>query len=106
MKQEIIQKAKQLGFISKFFNDKPYKYSNNEDLRYYLWLCELSLWLRDNYKIYLQPHLIAQFQLNQGWGYELCVNGNDSYDEDNAFDSQEQALEDGIFKSLKLILNK
>lgn len=104
MKDQIIQKAKQLGFVSKFFNDKPYKYSNKEDLRYYLWLSELSLWLQSEYQVYTYPILLALMFPEQGWGFEIVFKG-ENFDEDTTYHNQEQALEAGIFKSLILIEN-
>lgn len=105
MKEQIIQKAKQLGFVSKFFNDKPYKYSGKEDLRYYLWLCELSQWLQDKHQVYTYPILLALMFPEQGWGFEVVGKGINT-DEDINYNKQEQALEAGIFESLILIKEK
>ena len=104
MKEQLILKANKLGFVSKFFNDKPYKYSNKEDLRYYLWLSELSLWLQSEYQVHVFPILLALMFPEQGWGFEIVFKG-ENYDEYTEYHNQEQALEAGIFESLKLIEN-
>jgi hypothetical protein len=44
-KEELIALAKKKGFESEFLYNKPYKYSNKEDLRWWFWLMELSRWL-------------------------------------------------------------
>lgn len=43
-KEKIIQLAKEKGFKSKFFHEEPFKYSENEELRWYLYLFEISFW--------------------------------------------------------------
>ena len=71
---------------------------------------QLLNWFDKN-KIYLQPHLLEQFNLKAGWGYELLwVDETDVEedltlsDEDKPFNSREEALYFGIlhaFKALK-----
>jgi len=102
IKEQLIQKANKLGFVSKFFNDKPYKYSSNEDLRYYLYLCELQKWLRDVHQLHIYPILLALLNPEQGWGFEIAYK-DENFDEDIEYNKQEQALEAGIYKSLELI---
>lgn len=45
-KEKIKQLANKIGFESKMFADE-FKFSNKEDLRYYLWLHELNKWVFD-----------------------------------------------------------
>ena len=104
MKEQLILKANKLGFISKFFSSVPYKYSNKEDLRYYLWLCELSQWLQNEHQITIYPILVAILNPEQEWGFEIVFKG-ENFDEDVEYNNQEQALEAGIFESLILIEN-
>ena len=49
MKQELILLATKKGFTSKMFSDTEWKHSDREDIRYYLWMCELYKWLSDNF---------------------------------------------------------
>jgi len=37
-----------IKFKSKLLYNNPYLYSSNEDLRYYLWMIELSIYIGDN----------------------------------------------------------
>lgn len=54
MKQELILLATKKGFTSKMFSDTEWKHSDREDIRYYLWMCELYKWIADNYIIGLK----------------------------------------------------
>jgi hypothetical protein len=44
-KEELIALAKKKGFESEFLYNKPYKYSNKEELRWLFWLVELNRWM-------------------------------------------------------------
>ena len=50
-KETLIKLAQDKGFKSQIFTDTEWLYSSKEDLRYYLWMCELYKWLADNYTI-------------------------------------------------------
>lgn len=52
-KEEIIKLAKEIGFQSQFLHNKPYKYSNKEDLRWLFWLTELQKWLREIHNFHI-----------------------------------------------------
>ena len=43
-KETLIKLAQDKGFKSQIFTDTEWLYSSKEDLRYYLWMCELELW--------------------------------------------------------------
>lgn len=49
----LVESAKKLGFISKFFSEQPWKYSHREPMRYQLWLEELKQWILDNYNLFV-----------------------------------------------------
>ncbi len=51
MKQELILLATKKGFTSKMFSDTEWKHSDREDIRYYLWMCELYKWIDENSNI-------------------------------------------------------
>ena len=73
----------------------PWKYSSNENMRYYLWLCQIQKWLRDEYEhfIFVIPH-ISYLDKTMEWTNNLSIR------EDVSFISFEQALESGIYKIL------
>lgn len=60
----------------------------------------------DEQDIFIQPHLIAQFQLEKGWGYELTYSIPDDIhntDEDEAFSSRELAERNAFKKAFKIL---
>lgn len=55
-KQKLITLAEEVGFKSKFFSAQPYKYSHKEDMRWYMWMCELEAYLMDgDIRFYAAP---------------------------------------------------
>lgn len=60
-KEQLKQLARDIKFESVIFADE-FKFSKKEDLRYYLWLCELNKWLGDNFGIYS-----TEINLNTDW---------------------------------------
>lgn len=59
IKSEVKRLAAKLKFQSVMFADE-FEFSNREDLRYQLWMVELTKWLMDAYQDYIftnQPHL-------------------------------------------------
>lgn len=49
-KEQLKQLARDIKFESVMFADE-FKHSKKEELRYTLWLSELQLWIKNNYKI-------------------------------------------------------
>ena len=47
-KNKLIQLSKDIKFESKMF-PLEFKHNSKEELRYYLWMCELMKWLMENY---------------------------------------------------------
>ena len=54
--EELIRKSENLGFVSRLFNENELK--GLKDVFYYLWLCELQKWLREEYSINIIIQLI------------------------------------------------
>ncbi len=118
MKQQLITLSKKLGFKSNIKlihgNYKPVDGGEVSNLLYYLWLCELQKWLRENYEIHVEIKLTDDTLC---FHYEyVLVTSNDRYynDEDmidwakrhwsnKKYDTYEKALEEGLLESLKLI---
>lgn len=104
MKEEIINlaKSKEINFESNFICNKPYKYSNKEDLRWLFWLTELQKFLREKHNILLYVE-----NSNGCWNWVIennkgYIEGKMPVDEDYSSIYEEQ-LEVGIYESLKLI---
>lgn len=95
-------------FKSQFLSEKPYKYSNKENLRYLFYLTELNNWLRDNYQIFIEVVYIATIDKfncyinpnikNVGIekGYVYSIPCNKIY-----YDNASDALEAGILNVYK-----
>ena len=63
-------------------------------------------WL-DSKNIIIQPHLISQFQWDDGWGFELTYINSDvklvNTDEDRACKDRYEALDQAFEKAIKLL---
>lgn len=116
------EKANKLGFISKIKlvheNLKSPDMGELDKMLYYLWMCELQKWLRDNYNCFLDilPHSDGEkdgwkTQKDVFWTIEVDYYGKKfeiPYTENADFvknfnRNYEKALEIGIFQALKLI---
>ena len=64
MQTKLIELAtsKQIGFTSQMFTDTNWKHSLKEDLRYYLWMCELQKWCREKYNININDEIIIKLK--------------------------------------------
>jgi len=114
MKEELIQLAQEKGFT--------YKCPQVGDLinpyDFYVWMCKLQKWLRDNHNIDCQP--ICSYKKEDGRKYNLgivYINENrevdtmllkvpsliDRFELLERFDSYEKALEKGLPEALRLI---
>ena len=116
MKQELVQLAKDKGFEATFVYDKPFIYSSKEPLRWLFWMTELQKWLREVHNIHIEIYSITTkingyYIVLRGIGFELNLD-NDKQGNwypimeglgYKVFNTYEQALEVGLFESLKLI---
>lgn len=107
MKGELVSFAKEKEFIGKYhlgdcFPIEDYDFSNLED-HWYLWMCELQKWLRENHGI----HINVDFGI--GWGHQLIPVGwsgerfSEKFIDGRGWDTYEEALEEGLRQGLKLL---
>lgn len=99
IKENLITLAKEKGFVSEFLYPLPYRYSNKEEMRYYLWMCEIQKWIREKYSIdiILTSNLI-------GYGYMLYQRyPPKNFTNKGMFQLYEGALENGLQEALSLI---
>lgn len=70
MKTKLIKLAKKVGFGAVLMQNVAYKaYPDLEPTRYYLWMCELQKWCRDNYNKYTliwHNDLTDKFRIESG----------------------------------------
>ena len=66
---------------------------------YYLWMCELQKWLREEHSIDV---LVDKGFLSNKYSYEVLYK-NDMLDSEYIFKTLEKALEIGLYEALKLI---
>lgn len=98
MKGELVSFAKEKGFEPAMFYLNLY-----ESLFYYLWMCELQKWLRENHGI----HINVDFGI--GWGHQLIPVGwsgerfSEKFIDGRGWDTYEEALEEGLRQGLKLL---
>ena len=104
MKEKLIELSKEKGFESKIYKELIkigiwIKLSNNH--AYYLWMCELQKWLRENHNIHIFIHyntLTERFRIE----YITHIN-KEIENEYPEFNTYEQALGKGLYEGLKLI---
>lgn len=109
IKDQIIELAKTNGFTSEFLNDKPYKYSSKEDLRWLFWLTELQKWFRKMHDIHVEVicwkkepgDLKSKFE--SGCAYDWCECNDEEGLPENMFPTYEQALEDSILECFRAL---
>lgn len=103
MKTKLIELAtsKQIGFISQMFTDTNWKHSIKEDLRYYLWMCELQKWCRNKYS----KHITIFSSSQESWMFRITIPHQKLEDGKHGEDfyTYEQALEEGLYQTLLLI---
>ena len=107
MKEQLIELAKNKGFISIFLHNKPYKYNTRENIRWYFWLCELQQWFRNNHNIYID--ILTDQTTQPKFCFEICKYthfGNYEkiqVEEWYLYRTYEECLEESLKESLKLI---
>ena len=83
MMEELIKKAKIVGFESKFLYNKPYKYSSLEPLRRLFWLTELRQHIFVNWFAYVGVSYrrdgTFEFTISDEGGREFQKDSNMSY---------------------------
>ena len=111
MKEQLIALAKEKGFISEFMYPLPYRYSNKEEMRYYLYLCEIQKWLRDTHQLYITMEETSTFALITGIGFYSSVIKVDNVTKELETlkchmyfcSTYEEAVEEGVIECLKLL---
>jgi len=106
MKEKLILLSKENGFISKIIGKSVEAQYSNKDF-YYLWMCELQKWFREEHNI----HIVIIPTIETYWTFKVGrlsnfkdqppfkeVNGSD-------YNTFEEALEEGLVQSFKLINN-
>lgn len=97
MKEDLIKLANEKGFSA--------KYTTTRDKFYYLWMCELKIWLLDKQAIFVHPDFFIENETIY-WDFEIVELTSQPIlllQDDNAFDEYRQALEKGLYEALKLI---
>ena len=54
MNQKLVELANRAGFKSAMFTDTKWEHSSKEDLRWYLWVCELRRWFMREHKLFIE----------------------------------------------------
>ena len=108
MKTKLIELAtsKQIRFNSQMFTDTNWKHSLKEDLRYYLWMCELQKWCRETHNIEVACYrsYVTTDISTYGCEGEDWKQGDGVVDLFNIYrNTYEQALEEGLYQTLLLI---
>lgn len=96
MKEQLIQLAKDKGFISLVIGKSATaKYSNKP--YYYLWLCELQKWIREKHRRHINIQCL-------GSNFFVTLSGSGGHvNLGNQFRYYEEALEKGLQEHLKKI---
>lgn len=98
MKNSLIILANNIKFVSEILYNKPYKYNTKENLRYYLWMCELKLFIINKYSINVDVYPSANF--NNKYLISIIKDQKVIYDTSADYDSYESALEAGLIETL------
>ena len=108
--KQLIKTAKEKGFSTKAvilmdgMNPEKLKDFENEFI-FYLWLCELQKWLRENKALFLtvgkEYNNLDLFYFEVSYNFKL-PDGATLIEKEN-FKTYEQALESGLMEALKLI---
>jgi len=91
------------SFTSRFFHKEPMKYSNAEAHRWYLYLCEIQLWLRLMYDIHVDITVSCSkpFRI-----YFITMNDERNLNLKRHYNSYPHALEAGIVLGLEILSTK
>lgn len=105
MKQELVQLAKDKGFVATFVYDKPFIYSSKEPLRWLFWMTELQKWLRET-DIYVEVFSYNDEELEQTLWENRITDVNDewnTFSDYTFYHFYEEAFKAGLFEALKLV---
>lgn len=115
-KEELIIAAEKVAFEPKMVYKYPYRYSNNEDFRYSLWMCELQKWLRDIHGMFIGIECNCRGKYRDHAYNVDCNSPNypkykgveDTYDyefgtSEFLYNSYEEALENCLLTALRKI---
>ena len=95
--KELIELSKKIGFESTYFNSE---HLEADPIEFYLWMCELQKYLRDEYIIFVYLRRVTDSRIKeQGWRYAIMSVNNFTY-----HDTYEQALEQSLIEAIKIIL--
>lgn len=103
-KEEIVKSAKEIGFVSTFLFNSPYKYSGKEEMRWLFWMTEFSQWLRNTYSINInivhRPH-------NQKYHFFITGKWDDGNRGDllNNFTKKYSSYSEALQEALTEIIN-
>lgn len=110
MKEKIIEllstknekKERIFDFSPSIVPTKPWKYSSQEKMRYYLWLCQLQKWIAEKYMvfIYCTPTITYNGHTDVKWTNNLDVREN------KYFNTIDEALESGVYEALTDLIKK
>jgi len=103
MKRELVQLAKDKGFIATFVHDKPFIHSSKEPLRWLFWMTELQKWLRDVHDTHIRIQIWQPDEFNRFDSEVISVLVDVDEESTTEFLTYEEALEKGLFESLNLI---
>lgn len=105
-KETLISLAKEKGFISELLSHTVWKYSYKEDLRYYLWMCELQKWLREIHLFHIEIFLgydedniwydYSLYKIAMNYEYKPLASSSNG-------ETYEKCLQKGLLQALKLI---
>ena len=85
----------------------PWKYSTKEDMRYYLWLCQLQKWIREEYRIYIEILSYNDEEVGQTLWENEIIDVEDDWNEFSDYTyyhDYEEALESGIYEVLTILI--
>jgi len=104
MQKQLIASAKEKGFESHIIGKSVEAKYSNKDF-YYLWMCELQKWLREEHKLIVEPNML----IDASYAYSIYrIEQNGKFAKQLEFEyteqfDYEQTLEEGLKLALKLI---
>lgn len=103
MKDKLIKLAKEKGFVSDIIGKSVDSKYSKKDF-YYLWMCELQQWLEKQHNILITTVVYQEELSFKSWFYEIIISNIDHIIQLNEEQlSRKEALEEGLYESLKLI---
>jgi hypothetical protein len=97
--EDLIKKAKLIGFESKIISDKSWKYSNREELRKMMWLTQLKMYIFENWKTYID----TRYRCDDTFEFWISYVSDFEFHEDDsdcAYHTEIEALQAGIERYL------